>query len=152
LIGAITHFQDIQSEKLSVVDFGSCTTLTTIAKTESGWKYMDGFIQCGISAMGQSLHKINEALPSISAKIMREYLVKFDETVPPSSTERNIVKGVIRSSQALIKGLSAEGHSVIVTGGWSLPLEKFIKGIDSSVHIIPDLIVRGGIEYFKLFE
>lgn len=127
------------SDPLCIVDMGTATTLSLIARK----CYQGGLIMPGITTMFSSLYDAAHALPLLNLSGLPQRILGLN-------TKDNIEQGIFHLTQFGLSGILRElrleysGLYVVGTGGWSVFFSHLYDFID------PKLIFKGLRAYYLL--
>ena len=136
IVNAVAAYARVRSACL-VVDFGTATTFDCIDRRGN---YLGGAIVPGPQAAAQVLFQKTAKLPLLGAFKRPEKAIGKNTV---ESMQSGLFYGYLGMTEELIRRLKAEiggKPRVLATGGFSVLLEPFLKGVQE---VVPDLTLEG---------
>lgn len=128
----------LYGEPAIVVDFGTATTLSIIRDNT----FIGGTIMPGLEMMARALNAYTSRLPLVNLMVSDDNI-----DLPGKNTRENIISGIIYGTAGAVERIideieSIEGRkfNVVLTGGFSVIMAKFIK---RDFYLDPDLTLKG---------
>ncbi len=145
LCNLIAAREILQTDKVGILDYGTCTTLSLL----EGNDFKGGFIHPGISSSLQVLSLHTTSLPSVSELQFIEYCTKYRSGLQTTNTKEAICEGILLQNLGLINELTRtlKGYKLVLTGGWAGLIEE-LSG-ESFALIDASLPLKGGYFYLQ---
>jgi pantothenate kinase type III len=150
LIGAIGLSAGLP---VAVLDFGTCTTYTSLAYNPQTKTYQldDGFICPGIGMALHSLHWLTASLPQVTELQFIEYCLSEARNCLANSAVGGVCQGVLQQTLALLEKIESRHlgseSCLVLTGGWSQLISSWLN--NKATVLEPNLVFLGAERFLR---